>query len=96
MKGRSVEAAKQEIQDALTYHYRVSERLGVRFERALNRALVDILEHPTAAPVITGEYRRARVKGFKYGVVYRIDEEGIVIIAVMHLHRNPDYWQGRV
>ncbi len=35
------------------------------------------------------------VKRFPYGILYSEEESGIYIIAVMHLHRFPDYWKHR-
>jgi hypothetical protein len=33
---------------------------------------------------------------FPYGVAYHEVETGCLeIVAVMHLHREPDYWRGR-
>jgi hypothetical protein len=33
---------------------------------------------------------------FPFGVVFRIMTNQYVIIAVMHLHREPGYWENRV
>ena len=39
--------------------------------------------------------RRFLVSRFPYGIYYTIEGGGIVIWAVKHLHRDPDYWQER-
>jgi hypothetical protein len=31
-----------------------------------------------------------------YAVIYREDADEIVVLAVMHLHRRPDYWTDRL
>jgi len=36
------------------------------------------------------------VKRFPYGVLYSEEADGIFILAVMNLHRAPDYWKRRV
>ena len=33
---------------------------------------------------------------FPYGVMYGIDEDTIIVIAVAHLHRDPRYWIDRI
>ncbi|HAK44654.1 MAG TPA: hypothetical protein DCO79_01865 [Spirochaeta sp.] len=33
---------------------------------------------------------------FPYGIIYSYSTEEIIIIAVMHLHRKPDYWKSRL
>ena len=42
-----------------------------------------------------GDVRRRLIRRFPLGVLYRIDPDEIVILAVMHLSRRPDYWHGR-
>jgi len=32
---------------------------------------------------------------FPYGIVYTTHGDDIFVVAVMHLHRKPDYWQTR-
>ncbi len=44
---------------------------------------------------IERDIRRSLVKRFPYGILYSEEESGIYIIAVMHLHRFPDYWKHR-
>jgi hypothetical protein len=34
-------------------------------------------------------------KKFPFGIIYQIIEKQIVVIAVMHLHKKPDYWKKR-
>ena len=45
--------------------------------------------------VIEGDIRRTLVRRFPYGVMYSDEYEELYIIAVMHLHRHPDYWKRR-
>jgi hypothetical protein len=33
---------------------------------------------------------------FPYGIVYELSEIEIVLIAVAHLHREPEYWRSRL
>jgi len=42
-----------------------------------------------------GDIRRALVHRFPYGILYVPEQNQILIIAVMHLHRQPGYWQDR-
>ena len=40
-----------------------------------------------------GEFRKVRIGKFTYALVFRVKNEEIQIIAVMHLHRRPGYWK---
>ena len=52
--------------------------------------------NPKAWTTIDGEVRRSLVRRFPYGVLYAEENDGVLVLAVMHLHRNPGYWKGRV
>jgi len=45
---------------------------------------------------IGDEIRRCRLRRFPYGLIYSKDEAGILILAVAHTHREPDYWRDRI
>ena len=47
-------------------------------------------------PVIEAELRRRLVRRFPFGILYRIEPEEIVIVAVAHLRRKPGYWRERI
>ena len=41
-------------------------------------------------------YRRKLLQQFPYGLVYHQPEpDWVEVVAVMHLHREPDYWRHR-
>lgn len=48
-------------------------------------------------PFIEGGVRRCLVRRFPYRIVYHHDESNaeLLILAVMHLHREPYYWVHR-
>jgi len=37
-----------------------------------------------------------RVFRFPYALLYRVEADTITILAVMHMHRRPGYWEQRV
>ena len=56
---------------------------GVRYYRARGRVLED-------------DVRRCVVRVFLYSVLYTIEADFILIVAVMHGKRQPGYWRYRV
>ena len=48
------------------------------------------------ATQIEEEIRRFLFTRFPYSLIYGIDQETIVVIAVAHQHREPRYWAGRI
>jgi cytochrome P450 len=45
--------------------------------------------------VVEDDVRRYLIRRFPYGIYYTFEEDVVVIWAVKHLHRDPDYWQHR-
>jgi plasmid stabilization system protein ParE len=39
--------------------------------------------------------RRALLRRFPYAVYFSVEEEVVVILAVLHAHRDPAEWQSR-
>lgn len=45
---------------------------------------------------IESEVRRCLVHRFHYGVLFSMEPHGMFILAVMHLHRDPNHWKHRL
>ena len=45
---------------------------------------------------IRGDNRKLNFHRFPYAIVYSVGTDMLYIAAVMHLHRRPFYWKGRV
>lgn len=55
-----------------------------------------VVDFPKAWTILDDDVRRSLVKRFPYGVLYSEEPDGVFILAVMNLHRAPDYWKHRV
>ena len=45
---------------------------------------------------VRDDVRCHQLHRFPYGIVYRVQSGHISIVAVMHLHRDPQYWENRI
>lgn len=88
-------AYEEMIESARRYEGEQSD-LGRRFLDAVETAVSHIQRFPRSCPKVEEGVRRAAVKNFPYGVVYRCRNQRIEIVAIMHLHREPGYWKGRL
>lgn len=66
------------------------------FETEVKRAIERIRIFPEAYPLISDNTRRCLISRFPYGIIYHTKEDSILIIAIMHLHRNPTAWKERI
>lgn len=88
-------AADAELDEAIEYYESQESGLGRVFAEAVRDAVQRALMHPRAWSPLDGELRRSLVARFPYGVIYAESKDGLYILAVMHLHRSPDYWRAR-
>jgi plasmid stabilization system protein ParE len=88
--------AEQEMLEAARYYESQASCLGADFLSEIERAVVSITESPMMWPIIKDELRRRLVRRFPFGILYRIDPDEIIIVAIAHLRRKPGYWRGRV
>jgi hypothetical protein len=84
-----------EFLEAIEYYESCLSGLGEDFSLEVNSAVQNILSHMHAWPILEGDVRRCLTNRFPYGVLYSIESDRIHILAVMHLHRHPDYWKSR-
>jgi plasmid stabilization system protein ParE len=87
--------ADDEFQEAVDYYEERREELGRDFYLEVRSTLQRIQQFPNTWPVLDRDIRRCLVNRFPYGVLYSVEEDGIFIVAVMHLRRDPDYWKHR-
>ena len=88
--------AETELVEAVAFYNGESEGLGYEFAAEVNRTLLRIAEHPLAWAPLSNRTRRCRTNRFPFGLIYQVREDVILIVAVMHLHREPTSWKSRV
>ncbi len=87
--------ARQELDDATRYYEMEYHGLGARFREEVRKAAKRISEYPEAWSVERGDVRKCILHKFPYKLLYSIEKDHILIIAVAHQHRKPDYWVER-
>jgi hypothetical protein len=85
-----------EFMEAVNYYDGQREGLGIEFSTEGQTTLDRIVQYPDAWPLISKRTRRCRTKRFPYGIIYQVRGQLLLIIAVMHLHREPKSWKTRI
>jgi len=91
-----IKPAEQEMLEAAQYYERQSKGLGSSFLLEIQDAIDDIANSPETWPITRYDIRHRSIKRFPYRVLYRIDIDEIVVVAIMHLRRHPNYWLERL
>jgi plasmid stabilization system protein ParE len=87
--------AESEMIEAAIYYETLQSNLGKRFLASIQESILHIQLNPNLYTSLEFDVRRCLVKTFPFGIIYRDKPDDIVIVAVMHLHREPDYWKNR-
>lgn len=75
--------------------------LGDRFLEAVSAAVARVMEWPDGGvPVVvaadgTVVNRKVGLAGFPWAVAYEVVDGALVVLAVFHQRRIPDYWTSR-
>lgn len=96
MNVRFLTIAQQEVDDAVVWFAERAEGKGVDFLDELDRVVRLVKTYPYASPQIEPEIRRCLFARFPYSLVYGVDNDTIIVIAVAHTHRAPHYWIDRL
>lgn len=96
MNIRFLSLADQEVDDAVRWYEEKEEGLSRDFLDELDRIVRLVKTYPLLATQIEPEIRRFLFARFPYSLIYGIDQETIVVIAVAPQHREPRYWADRI
>ena len=88
--------ARQEIDEAYLWFEERASGKGFDFLDELDRAVRLVVSFPLASPEIEPGIRRCIFAHFPYALLYGIDVDTIVVLAVAHTHRRPRYWLSRI
>lgn len=87
--------AETEFLNAISYYEDCEPGLGEDFSLEVYFCVQNVLSYPHAWPILEDDVRRCLINRFPYCVLYSIESDCVYILAVMHLHRHPDYWKNR-
>jgi plasmid stabilization system protein ParE len=79
---------------ALWYTDQDPERdLDAELLQEFTEVLERVCENPAIFPVYDGSVRRALLRRFPYGIFYEVEPDRVVVLAFVHMKREPDSWK---
>jgi plasmid stabilization system protein ParE len=88
--------ARREFNQAIDYYQSCKKGLGKDFAKEVYEAIQRIMAFPEAWTLLSAHTRRCLTQQFPFGVIYQVLTDRILIVAVAHLNRKPDYWLNRI
>ena len=87
--------AEDDLEDAALWYEGHRRGLGEQFLDEILHAIGLIEENPQSYPQIHGEIYRAVIRRFPFGIFYLLEEETVVVLAIIHASRDPISWKNR-
>jgi toxin ParE1/3/4 len=88
--------ALDEFEAAAKFYSGCQIGLELRFIGCVESALRQISDAPARWRVLDDDVRRCLVRVFPYAVLYTVESDYVLIVAVMHCSREPGYWRHRL
>ena len=89
-------AVREETREAINHYDREQPGLGGRLWEEVEATVRWILENAAMPRLRTRGYRRVNLRTFPYYIAYVLRGEAVVLVAVAHAARRPEYWINRL
>ncbi|NCD33979.1 MAG: type II toxin-antitoxin system RelE/ParE family toxin [Spartobacteria bacterium] len=96
MNVRFLIEAQQDVDTAFIWYEEQVIGLGYDFLDELDQAVRLICCYPGGFMSIDADLKRCYMKRFPFSIVYGVEDDCVIIVAVAHMRRKPMYWEGRV
>jgi plasmid stabilization system protein ParE len=90
-----LEEALDEAAAAARWYAERSATAATAFSEEIDAAESAILRLPDAWPRHDHDTRRYLLRRFPFSIVYRVEADRILVVAVAHGRRRPGYWRSR-
>lgn len=92
---RYARGVNRDYASAVRFYAKVSPVHAQRLIRNFDATIEAIRESPLIGSPDVRNTRWKRVDVYPYRIIYRTDEDGILIVAIAHFSRRPGYWHRR-
>ena len=85
-----------EFEEAVQFYKERGRKLGQRFAKEIRATITKIVARPKRLRVLEQDVHICRARVFPYAVLYTIEADYILIVAIAHGKRRPGYWRHRL
>jgi toxin ParE1/3/4 len=87
--------AFEEYQHAAIHYTNISQSLGKQFFERIEAAVTLISGQPSSWTRVSKNVRRMPVKQFPYSIFFSEYNGAVIILAIAHQKRKPNFWKQR-
>lgn len=88
--------SSDDLSGVIAYYNLRKDGLGATFLDEFIACVDTIRQYPLSGPVYDGDFRRTLVNRFPYAVIYRVRDDEIQIMAILHVRRAPETTRERL
>ncbi len=82
--------------EAAIFYENQARGLGTEFLDDVQRAVDRVRDNPELGQMVTDDLRRSLLSRFPFSLIYVVESKCILIVAVAHQRRRPNYWRDRI
>jgi hypothetical protein len=86
--------AREELVESARFLEEKTTGLSLDLIAAVEQAADRLTRFPELGPIENANIRKCLVRGFPFTLLHEVNP--VYIAAVMHQHRRPGYWRGRL
>ena len=91
------DAAEAEFYDIVDYYKQFDQELSYDFIQEFENAVKQLIKFPKAGHPYLHLTKRTFLNRFPYAIVYKVYRDDLIMVfAIMHMKRKPDYWEKRL
>ena len=95
-KLRLVSPAYEELRAAALFYDDSAPGLGSDFMDSVEQLISRLLDSPRIGKPILSRLRSFPISKYPFDLVYLVDTDELVIVAIAHQSRRPGYWMDRI
>ena len=89
-------AALEEYREAALWYAEREPQVAQQFVASVEEAVARIIAAPQRWRIVDEDVRRCLTRVFPFGILYTVEVDFLLIVAVMHFSRAPGYWKSRI
>lgn len=90
------DAAQLDYEEIIYWYSDSSSLIAERFRQNLKKSVKYIVSMPFASQMIAPDVRQHIIHKFPYKVIYTVENNEIVVVAIVHQKRSPIVWENRI
>lgn len=96
MKIKILPSAIRDLADGREFYEKQAEGIGGYFLDSLYSDIDSLLIHAGVHPIFYEKYHRMLAKRFPFAVYYKIEDQTVIVYAILDCRRNPAWIRERL